>query len=277
MPGYCPDPATCDVFACRLPLRAHMAMAEAVLDLKQRVVWQLALPEHEQLLAAYLPLRHAKHSILVQQHLPMHTVLSHPNVHSLVSDGSMQSIHAAIFYAKPLAAVALNAEQRDNVARLTVLGIGRQLERSEIETGLASFRLSIALERLTNVYSYKQRIQTLSVRMHASLPLGATPMQRAAEAIDFVLTMAQAQQQDDATQARDSAKHVHIGSPDDLLLWMQTVHGAGYAGWMQGHNADVWVLLLWALLACLLGCAFIFHICTRMPAGALAANKDKKD
>lgn len=100
---------------CRLQLRAQMAIAESVLDLKQRVVWELPAHEHSKVLATYLPLQHST-SILVLPTIPINALLAHPKVVSVVSDGSIQAIYRAIYYAKPIASVALTVEQRDLVS-----------------------------------------------------------------------------------------------------------------------------------------------------------------
>ncbi len=49
-------------------------------------------------------------------------------------------------------AVPLNAAQEDLVARLAALGAGQRLSRQELEGGAASYRVSVAIERMSNVY-----------------------------------------------------------------------------------------------------------------------------
>lgn len=71
----------------------------------------------------------------------------------LAARAPLQAIYAAIYAAKPVMAVPLNAAQEDLVARLAALGAGQRLSRAELEGGAASYRVSVAIERMSNVYS----------------------------------------------------------------------------------------------------------------------------
>ncbi|PNG99843.1 UDP-glucuronosyltransferase 2B14 [Tetrabaena socialis] len=100
----------------------------------------------------YLPLKHAR-NVLMLPELPLSELLAHPQVVSLVTAGSVQAIYQAIYHAKPVMAVPLSSGQEDVVARVAALGAGQRLSRTELEGGAASYRVSVAIERMRNVYS----------------------------------------------------------------------------------------------------------------------------
>ncbi len=64
-----------------------------------------------------------------------------------------QSLYAALYHGKPAMAVPLSTAQEDLVARLAALGAGQRLSRAELEGGAASYKISVAIERMRNVYS----------------------------------------------------------------------------------------------------------------------------
>ncbi|GIM06931.1 hypothetical protein Vretimale_11162 [Volvox reticuliferus] len=73
----------------RLPLRALLAIAEAVIDLKQRIVWQAAEADIARVRQLYLPLRHARHVLMVPS-LLLQDLMAQPQVVSLITAGSVQ-------------------------------------------------------------------------------------------------------------------------------------------------------------------------------------------
>lgn len=154
---------------CRLPFRALLAIAESILDLEQRVVWQISDPDMQRVLQAYPPLKHAAHHIFHAPRIPLQDLLGHPQVVSFVADGSMEAVYSGIYHAKPLIAVALDTEQRDVVARVAALGIGQRLGREDLEGGAVPYRLSVAIERMSNVYAYTAAMQRLSQQLHTGL------------------------------------------------------------------------------------------------------------
>ncbi len=64
----------------RLPFRALLAIAESILDLEQRVVWQISDADMQRVLQAYTPLKHAAHHIFHAPRIPLQDLLGHPHV-----------------------------------------------------------------------------------------------------------------------------------------------------------------------------------------------------
>ncbi|EFJ45314.1 hypothetical protein VOLCADRAFT_94406 [Volvox carteri f. nagariensis] len=249
----------------RLPLRALLAMAEAVIDLKQRIVWQAAAADIARVRQLYLPLKHARH-VLMLPSLPLRELMAHPKVVSLVTAGSVQAIYAALYVGKPVMAVPLNTAQEGLAARLAALGAGQRLSRAELEGGAASYRVSVAIERMSNVYSFTQSMQLLSTQLRATLG-SQSPLERAAAWVDYTISLDEAGRQYLVPRSIPAGSHsggngvgggIGTGAP-------AAGGGGGCMAPLEAANAAAYGMLAAAGLGSAALVALVVHVCTRVP------------
>ncbi|PNW86292.1 hypothetical protein CHLRE_02g080500v5 [Chlamydomonas reinhardtii] len=236
----------------RPPLRALLAVAEAVLDLKQHIVWQASAADIARVKQVYLPLKHAR-KVLMMPDVPVQDLLAHANVVSIITAGSVQAIYAAIYAAKPVMAVPLNAAQEDLVARLAALGAGQRLSRAELEGGAASYRVSVAIERMSNVYSFTASMQQLSTQLRAALGR-TTALERAAAWVDYTAALDDlGRQYLQPLQAATGAAAPAAGG------------GGGCMGLVAATNTMAYLVIVGVGVGAAVLAGLVFHICTRVP------------
>ncbi|GIL53170.1 hypothetical protein Vafri_8848 [Volvox africanus] len=248
----------------RLPLRALLAIAEAVIDLKQRIVWQAAEADIARVRQLYLPLRHARHVLMVPR-VPLQELIMHPQVVSLITAGSVQAIYTAVYAGKPVIAVPLNAAQEDLVARLAGLGAGQRLSRQELEGGAASYRVSVAIERMSNVYSFTQSMQLLSRQLRATLG-SRSPLERAAEWVDYTTSLDEFGRQYLVPRSILAGSNAGSDGGDSGGGGVPALGGGG--GCMspfEAANAAAYSVLTAAGLGAVVLLVLVVHVCTRVP------------
>ncbi|KAG2482667.1 hypothetical protein HYH03_018405 [Edaphochlamys debaryana] len=262
----------------RPPLRALLAIAEAVLDLKQRIVWQLPAADIARVRQVYLPLKHAR-NVLMLPEVPLEPLMAHRNVVSLISAGSIQTIYTAIYHAKPIMGVPLTTAQGDLAARLGALGAGQRLSRTELEGGAASYRVSVAIERMSNVYSFTQSMQQLSTQLRAMLG-SQSALERAAAWVETTTRLdEQGRQYLTPRSASVGASTVTGGGGGALAAG----GGGGCMGPMEAANAAAYAVIILTGLAAVGLVWSVVHICTRMPpppkprAKLIISHKNKDD
>ncbi|GFR49482.1 hypothetical protein Agub_g11421 [Astrephomene gubernaculifera] len=248
----------------RPPLRALLALAEAVIDLRLHIVWQAPEQDIARLRQLYLPLKHARHVLLLPPPLPLGPLLAHPQVVTLVTAASVQSLYQAIYHAKPVVAVPLSAVQEDLAARLAALGAGQRLSRDELEGGAASFRVSVALERMRNVYSYTQAMQQLSTQLRATLG-SVSALDRAADWVHYTASL------DDAGRqflVPRSAPALAAGEAGGGSSSSGLGGGGGCMGSLEAVNAASYIVLIVAAVTAAGLAVLVVHVCTRVPPPA---------
>ncbi|GLC48542.1 hypothetical protein PLESTB_000109300 [Pleodorina starrii] len=263
----------------RLPLRALLAIAEAVIDLKQRIVWQAAAADIARVRQLYPPLKHARHVLLLPS-LPLGELLAQPQVVSLVTAGSVQAIYAALYAAKPVMAVPLNGAQEDLVARLAALGAGQRLSRQELEGGAASYRVSMAIERMSNVYSFTQSMQLLSTQLRATHG-SQSSLERAAAWVDYTASLDQAGRQYliPRSALAGSAAGGSGGGGGGAGAGAGAPAAGGGGGCMaplEAANAAAYGILAAAGLGAAGLVAWVVHVCTRVPPPPAAAAQQRR-
>ncbi|KAG2435342.1 hypothetical protein HXX76_007415 [Chlamydomonas incerta] len=236
----------------RPPLRALLAVAEAVLDLKQHIVWQASEADIARVKQVYLPLKHAR-KVLMLPEVPVQDLLAQTNVVSIITAGSVQAIYAAIYAGKPVMAVPLNAAQEDLVARLAALGAGQRLSRAELEGGAASYRVSVAIERMSNVYSFTSSMQQLSTQLRAALGR-STALERAAAWVDYTAAL------DDLGRQYLQPLAAATGAAAPAAGG-----GGGCMGLVSASNGMAYLLIMGVGVGAAVLAGLVFHICTRVP------------
>ncbi|KAG2446801.1 hypothetical protein HYH02_008361 [Chlamydomonas schloesseri] len=236
----------------RPPLRALLAVAEAVLDLKQHIVWQISEADIARVKQVYLPLKHAR-KVMMMPDVPVQDLLAHSAVVSIITGGSVQAIYAAIYAAKPVMAVPLNAVQEDLVARLAALGAGQRLSRAEFEGGAASYRVSVAIERMSNVYSFTAAMQQLSSQLRAALGRGGA-LELAAHWVDYTAQL------DDLGRQYLQPLAAATGAAAPAAGG-----GGGCMGVVGATNSLAYLLIVGVGVGAAAFAGLVFHICTRVP------------
>ncbi|GLI59774.1 hypothetical protein VaNZ11_001737 [Volvox africanus] len=245
----------------RLPLRALLAIAEAVIDLKQRIVWQASEADIARVKQLYLPLRHARHVLMVPS-VPLRELMVLPHVVSLITAGSVQAIYTAVYAGKPVIAVPLNAAQEDLVARLAALGAGQRLSRQELEGGAASYRVSVAIERMSNVYSFTQSMQLLSRQLRATLG-SRSSLERAAEWVEYTTSLDEFGRQ--YLVPRSILAGSNPGSDGGGGGVSALGGGGGCMSPLEAANAAAYGVLTATGLGAAALIVLVVHVCTRVP------------
>ncbi|XP_049862076.1 UDP-glycosyltransferase UGT5-like isoform X2 [Schistocerca gregaria] len=102
----------------------RIAFLEAFVQLPQRVLWKWegdSLPGQPE-------------NVMIAKWLPQQDVLAHPNIHLFITQGGLQSMNEASYFAVPLIGIPFIGDQYHNVAKMVQAGIGYQLLFGDVTT-----------------------------------------------------------------------------------------------------------------------------------------------
>ncbi|XP_049862078.1 UDP-glucosyltransferase 2-like isoform X2 [Schistocerca gregaria] len=107
-----------------MPEHKRIAFLEAFVQLPQRVLWKWegdSLPGQPE-------------NVMIAKWLPQQDVLAHPNIHLFITQGGLQSMNEASYFAVPLIGIPFIGDQYHNVAKMVQAGIGYQLLFGDVTT-----------------------------------------------------------------------------------------------------------------------------------------------
>ncbi|XP_049957789.1 UDP-glycosyltransferase UGT5-like [Schistocerca serialis cubense] len=107
-----------------MPEHKRIAFLEAFAQLPQRVLWKWEVDS----------LPGQPENVMIAKWLPQQDVLAHPNIRLFITQGGLQSMNEASYFAVPLIGIPFFADQQQNVAKMVQSGIGYQLLFRDVTT-----------------------------------------------------------------------------------------------------------------------------------------------
>ncbi|XP_049956948.1 UDP-glycosyltransferase UGT5-like [Schistocerca serialis cubense] len=107
-----------------LPEDKRRAFLEAFAQLPQRVLWKWEVDS----------LPGQPENVMIAKWLPQQDVLAHPNIRLFITQGGLQSMNEASYFAVPLLGIPFFADQHHNVAKMVQAGIGYRLLFRDVTT-----------------------------------------------------------------------------------------------------------------------------------------------
>ncbi|XP_076858342.1 UDP-glucuronosyltransferase-like isoform X1 [Brachyhypopomus gauderio] len=194
---------------------------EAFRHIPQKVVWRYT---------GTLP-KDIPKNIKVMKWLPQNDLLAHPKAKAFITHGGTHSIYEGICNGVPMVTIPLFGDQADNVQRMVVRGVAERVNIFD----MTSEKLLVALKKVINDKSYKEKIMKLSV-MHRDRPI--EPLDLAVYWTEYVMR-------------HKGAEHLRPAAHE--------------LNWIQYHSLDVFAFLLFILVTVIYvtvkSCVFCFKKC----------------
>ncbi|KAK1788666.1 hypothetical protein P4O66_002487 [Electrophorus voltai] len=197
---------------------------EAFRHIPQKVVWRYtgALPKD------------VPKNVKLMNWLPQNDLLAHPKAKAFITHGGTHSIYEGICNGVPMVTIPLFGDQADNVQRVVSRGVAETVNIFD----LTSEKLLVALRKVINDKSYKEKMMKLSV-IHRDRPI--KPLDLAVYWTEYVM------RHKGAAHLRSAANELN---------------------WIQYHSLDVigFLLLVLVTVVCVTvkTCMFCFKKCFRV-------------
>ncbi|XP_023036443.1 UDP-glycosyltransferase UGT5 [Drosophila willistoni] len=133
-----------------LPAEKIAEILQAFRGLKQRVLWKFELDD----------LPNKPDNVYISNWFPQTDILAHPNILAFITHGGMLSTTESIYLGKPVIGYPIFSDQFSNMAHAEQIGYGIKLDFQKLN----SKDLRAAIERITSVRSYSERVQAISQR-----------------------------------------------------------------------------------------------------------------
>ncbi|XP_046994326.1 UDP-glycosyltransferase UGT5-like [Schistocerca americana] len=131
-----------------MPEHKRIAFLEAFAQLPQRVLWKWEVDS----------LPGQPENVMIAKWLPQQDVLAHPNIRLFITQGGLQSMNEASYFAVPLIGIPFFADQHQNVAKMVQSGIGYQLLFRDVTTDTILKAIHTVLEN----DSYRENMKRFS-------------------------------------------------------------------------------------------------------------------
>ncbi|XP_049956922.1 UDP-glucosyltransferase 2-like [Schistocerca serialis cubense] len=131
-----------------MPEHKRIAYLEAFAQLPQRVLWKWEVDS----------LPGQPENVMIAKWLPQQDVLAHPNIRLFITQGGLQSMNEASYFAVPLIGIPFIADQQQNVAKMVQSGIGYQLLFRDVTTDTILKAIHTVLEN----DSYRENMKRFS-------------------------------------------------------------------------------------------------------------------
>ncbi|XP_049809361.1 UDP-glycosyltransferase UGT5-like [Schistocerca nitens] len=113
-----------NVRSSTMPEHKRRAFIEAFAQLPQRVLWKWEVDS----------LPGQPENVMIAKWLPQQDVLAHPNIRLFITQGGLQSMNEASYFAVPLIGIPFMGDQQHNVAKMVQAGIGYRLLFRDVTT-----------------------------------------------------------------------------------------------------------------------------------------------
>ncbi|XP_046994613.1 UDP-glycosyltransferase UGT5-like isoform X1 [Schistocerca americana] len=113
-----------NVRSTALPEHKRRAFLEAFAQLPQRVLWKWEVDS----------LPGQPENVMIAKWLPQQDVLAHPNIKLFITQGGLQSMNEASYFAVPVIGIPFIGDQTHNVAKMEQAGIGYRLQFKDVTT-----------------------------------------------------------------------------------------------------------------------------------------------
>ncbi|XP_049808773.1 UDP-glycosyltransferase UGT5-like [Schistocerca nitens] len=137
-----------NVKSIALPEHKRRAFLEAFAQLPQRVLWKWEVDS----------LPGQPENVMIAKWLPQQDVLAHPNIRLFITQGGLQSMNEASYFAVPLIGIPFIGDQEHNVAKMVQAGIGYRLSFKDVTTDT----VLKAVHTVLGNDSYRENMKRLS-------------------------------------------------------------------------------------------------------------------
>ncbi|XP_049792508.1 UDP-glycosyltransferase UGT5-like [Schistocerca nitens] len=137
-----------NVRASAMPEDKRRAFLSAFSQLPQRVLWKWEmdnLPEQPE-------------NVMIAKWLPQQDVLAHPNIRLFITQGGLQSMNEASYFAVPLIGIPFMGDQQHNVAKMVQAGVAYRLQFKDVSTDT----VLKAIHTILDDKSYKENMKRFS-------------------------------------------------------------------------------------------------------------------